>query len=515
MKLILLLLTITSINLSWAKTELSSDQSELELEIGEKLFLDDRFSKSFFKNKIDFNTATVKGDKNLDDTFLEFIDGIHPEKGNNFSCATCHLVDQGSSENLPLVFTYNDNLAFSPIPFLTKPSGHTLRNSSNLVGAMLNKNAPLHWDGEYFSKHELTCHSLTGPNMGWALTEHRKAVMHISEVISNDNGKYNSEFEGSYKENFKKLGLDLNTMKKHRVFHLACEFISKYMADLNFSQNEDGKFNGSAFDQFLIKNNIMQADGAKPADYLSYLLIELERPDLKFIEQSPLKYHKQPARFTELELEGLKIFSGRGQCIKCHTPPLFTDSGFHNIGISQSSHEAVHGRGLFNQLKVSTYKQKVEQPESHNFPTFRNPTWKSTNNKNPILSQPNFVDLGLWNNFGHPDKAHNQDKIKQEICKTMSFEVDCTKLSDQDYLNYSFASFKTPTLRSLGQTAPYFHDGSALTLTDAVTHYSKVFHRVHHGNIRNADPKLGLIRIGSKDIKPLVAFLQSLNEDYD
>jgi cytochrome c peroxidase len=35
------------------------------------------------------------------------------------------------------------------------------------------------------------------------------------------------------------------------------------------------------------------------------------------------------------------------------------------------------------------------------------------------------------------------------------------------------ASFKTPNLRNVLVTAPYFHDGSQLTLWDVVDHYNK------------------------------------------
>ncbi len=38
----------------------------------------------------------------------------------------------------------------------------------------------------------------------------------------------------------------------------------------------------------------------------------------------------------------------------------------------------------------------------------------------------------------------------------------------------ALGSFKTPSLRSVSLTAPYFHDGSAATLADVVAHYDKV-----------------------------------------
>ena len=67
-------------------------------------------------------------------------------------------------------------------------------------------------------------------------------------------------------------------------------------------------------------------------------------------------------------------------------------------------------------------------------------------------------------------------------------------------------AFKTPTLRDIGLTAPYFHDGSAATLMEVVEHYN-----------RGGDDKSNL----SKDIRPLnltsvekddlVAFMMALN----
>ena len=36
----------------------------------------------------------------------------------------------------------------------------------------------------------------------------------------------------------------------------------------------------------------------------------------------------------------------------------------------------------------------------------------------------------------------------------------------------SFGQFKTPSLRNLGHTAPYMHDGRYATLRDVVRHYS-------------------------------------------
>jgi len=58
--------------------------------------------------------------------------------------------------------------------------------------------------------------------------------------------------------------------------------------------------------------------------------------------------------------------------------------------------------------------------------------------------------------------------------------------------------FKVPTLRNISLSAPYFHDGSARTLTDAIQTMAK-----HN---------LG-VALSNKDIKALIAFLESLEGD--
>ena len=65
--------------------------------------------------------------------------------------------------------------------------------------------------------------------------------------------------------------------------------------------------------------------------------------------------------------------------------------------------------------------------------------------------------------------------------------------------------FKTPTLRDIAKTAPYFHDGSVSSLSEAVDFMVK-------GGIKNPnrDEKLKPSRLSAKDRKALQAFLESL-----
>ena len=65
--------------------------------------------------------------------------------------------------------------------------------------------------------------------------------------------------------------------------------------------------------------------------------------------------------------------------------------------------------------------------------------------------------------------------------------------------------FRTPTLRNIALTAPYFHDGSAATLAEVVDFYDR------GGNPnRNLDPALRPLKLSPEQKQELVRFLESL-----
>jgi cytochrome c peroxidase len=66
-------------------------------------------------------------------------------------------------------------------------------------------------------------------------------------------------------------------------------------------------------------------------------------------------------------------------------------------------------------------------------------------------------------------------------------------------------AFKTPGLRDVELTAPYFHDGSARTLEDVVAHYDR------GGDIKdNLDPDIKPLHLTAAEKAALVVFMRSL-----
>jgi cytochrome c peroxidase len=70
-------------------------------------------------------------------------------------------------------------------------------------------------------------------------------------------------------------------------------------------------------------------------------------------------------------------------------------------------------------------------------------------------------------------------------------------------------AFKTPTLRDIERTAPYFHDGSAATLMDVVEHYNQ------GGVVKtNLSPSMKELQLSPQEKADLVAFMKALSSPY-
>ncbi len=121
---------------------------------------------------------------------------------------------------------------------------------------------------------------------------------------------------------------------------------------------------------------------------------------------------------------GFEIFMGKGRCLFCHAPPLYSDGNFHNIGLEAGKPAPDPGRG------------------------------------------------------------------------------GVTKRADD------MSAFKTPTLRSVAISGPYFHDGSRATLEEAVRYMAS-----GGGGDARKSPLLVDTNLSQREIAQLVAFLTSLTSD--
>jgi len=158
---------------------------------------------------------------------------------------------------------------------------------------------------------------------------------------------------------------------------------------------------------------------------------------------------------------GWVLFNDRGRCNKCHALPddmpdltNFKDDDFHNIGV------------LIVRHRVVPLAREAEK----------------------LIDSGNAADV---------DRA----AIGSDMSALGRFLVT-KKESD-------IASFKTPGLRNVMVTAPYFHDGSHETLWDVLDHYNK------GAGLRDPwlDQDIQPLGLQESELDDLVAFMASLTSD--
>ena len=365
---VLFFLVLTAVFRAWAENDtFPTDFDGANVNIGERLFLETRFSQYFFASSGGDVNADVPGDPTVAslETTSKSVPG--PFAGQAMNCRQCHLVDEkgyGAFGDHTLGNrTYADFTRRSPVPPRDDGHTHTTRNSMPLVDALLPRDVPLflHHDGQFASVHDLIIGTLTGRNYGWKPNEYATAVHHIANVIRNDDGlgylalvardsrfaielpgetAYANVFSGfnSYQGSFlfdpRSLTADLispqfwldmrpGAASDEQIVDLAATLIEKYLRNLTFSQATNGVdfvgagtpiFNGSPFDVFLIKNNLPQlpTTNETSAQYGQRLLVLVNKLSNPRYVTDPADgtytTQLQTFRFGSNELEGMKIF---------------------------------------------------------------------------------------------------------------------------------------------------------------------------------------------------------------
>ena len=563
-----------------AQAEETEEQGDpAQVTIGERLFLETRFAQ-FFKTFLDrgfgVNDALPSGDPVLDTTATTTSPlGPGPFAGQSINCRACHLVDEHVSTANGGMRTYDDFARRSPLPLPARDDGKrtTPRNSPPLVNASLKRKGGLllHFDAEFVTLEDLTAATFTGRNFGWLVGEKQQAIAHMARVIRGDDGagelaqafgglSYAVVLTGTHPSIPPEFRLPRRFRVKvaiatdQEIVDAVSRLVSAYVRNLVFSQDDNGNFNLSPFDVFLLRNDLPQRPrpGETAIEYSRRLLKLIRRLEhdhrLEFITTNPhetdgqFKFHHQPFRFGPTELKGLKVFfteaahvplrpadleqGGIGNCIACHAAPTFTDFRFHNTGTTQTEYDGVHGLGAFAQLHIPNLRQRQAHPNDFLPATEMHPQAQEPFRSVPDASDPQRTDLGLWNIFANPDFPKPQHRIRRILCEDALQEVFHTlhdveahrhhpRCTEAALLGRTIASFKTPGLRDLSHGAPYMHNGQFDSLEDIVRFYDSVSNLARAGTLRNGAIQLKNIALINQDFAALVAFLRSLNEDYE
>ena len=513
--------------------------------LGERLFLDTRFSQYFATHMTGVNDPLSVGDPVVDQVQTTTGTLPGPFAGQSINCRSCHFVTEFQNVSGAGNRTYADFTSHSPIPRPMNGFDHTPRNSVQMVGSLQSHIGPtfLHHDGEFNSPVELVKATLTGRNFGWQPTEYTQAVAQVARVIREDDGSGDLAKERSSGLSYATLflgtdpsipaasrltaayRLDVQSASDDQILSAVANLVSAYMQGLLFKQDSFGRYTSSPFDVFLRINHLptQPIAGETIAQYNQRLLSivsSLNNPIYVDGTYGSFQYHAQPFIFGATELAGLKIFlksaagaadgsQHAGNCAACHQAPNFTDFKFHNTGVSQAEYDAVNGSGAFAQLQIPSLATRNQNYDQYLPATANHPMASERFRREATASHPEYADLGLWNIYLNPDMPIPQSDLSSVVCAAGN---DCSV--DQG-LASTIAQFKTPTLRDLADSNPYFHNGGKPTLADVVSFYIFTSQLARQGTLRNPPIEFSSMSISNDDVPALVAFLLSLTEDYD
>ena len=188
----------------------------------------------------------------------------------------------------------------------------------------------------------------------------------------------------------------------------------------------------------------------------------------KFVEA--LQQQKDTAQLKRLmtpaEVNGMRVFMGKGNCASCHNGPLFTNFEFHNVGAPEPDQQHVD-LGRFDGVS------------------------KLQNNEFTCLSRYSDADPSL--------------------CEEMRF----LKKQGPELVG----AFKTPSLRNVAKTAPYMQSGQLDTLFDVIAHYNKPTPPFYDREQHPSRPHFDIVPLNLTDEEQqqLEQFLHTLTSplDYD
>ncbi len=204
---------------------------------------------------------------------------------------------------------------------------------------------------------------------------------------------------------------------------------------------------------------------------------------------------------NDSQKRGLEVFQNQGKCINCHGGAEFTNASVKNVRnekiermIMGDNNTAVYDNGFYN-----------------------------------IGVRPTFEDLGVGERdpFGKPLAMSRLGQQPGETPEEVHCAPDipnpdpCAPLDPNERVAVDGA-FKTPGLRNVELTAPFFHNGGQLTLKQVVQFYNRGGDRRGPNgndttgfppNNSNLDPDIQNLGLSDQQQTDLVEFMKALTDE--
>lgn len=216
-------------------------------------------------------------------------------------------------------------------------------------------------------------------------------------------------------------------------------------------------------------------------------------------------------QLTALEEQGRAVFEGKGKCINCHDGPEFSKAASHLFPEAEE-------RGLVERMVMGNGGVAFYDNGFYN-----------------ISVTPTAHDIGLGGTdpWGKPLSFTRQyvsrNLVDPFTVDESTFDVPCLGPCNLNNARVAVdGAFKTPTLRNVGLTPPYFHNGGEATLKGVIKFYDRGGNRrsvVGGGDTTgtgprgqggtggsNLDPDIERLNLTAQEEKALLAFLLALTD---
>ena len=229
-------------------------------------------------------------------------------------------------------------------------------------------------------------------------------------------------------------------------------------------------------------------------------------------DQAPLDAYLQgnTAAISAQEVRGMNLFNGKAQCISCHGGPELTNAATRlRLAPAERIERMLMGDGQAAIYDNGFYNIGV-RPTSEDLGVGAKDPWG-----NPLSFTRQYRTILQG---GVVPDLFTVDVCSFEVLVSTTRICDPKKLPGADFRDAVDGAFKTPGLRNIALTGPYFHNGSRSTLEQVLEFYNRGGDRRGSNasntsrfgpNGSNLDPDIKPLGLTVSELTDLAAFLKS------
>ncbi|GCL64291.1 cytochrome-c peroxidase [Pseudaquabacterium pictum] len=192
------------------------------------------------------------------------------------------------------------------------------------------------------------------------------------------------------------------------------------------------------------------------------------------------------AALTVEQQQGFAVFMGKGKCINCHGGAALTNASIHRKFVTGRMSNMPMGNGASAVYDEGFYNIGVTRTSD---------------------------DIGLGGRDPYNNPLSFSGLAKERSLLFATYELDLANVAVSPWTRIAVnGAFKTPGLRNVALTAPYFHNGGAATLEQVVEFYNRGGNFAME-NIADLDADIQPLGLTATEKASLVAFMKALTDE--